>query len=214
MPDPFKPIGYVQVAREGPDSVGSLGGGTGGGGGGGFNWGGAISAVGGLVNAAGEIFGGQANSQALNEEAGGFDQEAAFYGKAADLEGENEVLAGSAGDIKIAQQERTNYGVLSSTESAQAGAGFAMSGSGLDIMRENAQQGHLATQMLGVQKGIDINTYAVQKEAYSASQEQAKAEAAKARSAASSASTGGLLGGIGSAVGSIASLAMMALPFM
>lgn len=173
----------------------------------GFNWGGAIGGVGSLISGVGELFSSSANSAALHSEAQGFNIESNFYQEAASLEAENAQLAGAAGDVKIAQQNRQNYEVRSATEAAQAGAGFKMSGSGLDILRENVEQGQLATGLLGIQKSIDVNTYNIQAESYEAAAQQAQAQAGAAYSSASGAGTGGIFGGIGAVVSGISKFA-------
>lgn len=175
----------------------------------GFNWGGALQGVGSLVSGVGDLFASSAQTSALQTEAGGFNTESNFYQEAASLEAENAQLAEAAGNVKIAQQQRQNYEVRSATEEAQAGAGFAMSGSGLDILRENIQQGQLATGLLGIQKSIDVNTYNIQAKSYEAAAEQAQAQAGAAYASASGAGTGGIFGAIGGVVSGIAKFAGM-----
>lgn len=166
----------------------------------GFDTGKAFGAAGDLFGAVGSAVGGLGAMAAGDANQKGLTQEAGFYGQAADIEGENAILAGAAGDIQIAQQARKNYEVMSGTRAAVAGAGLAQTGSAGDILRENAQQGSLALATLNVQKQINVNAYKVQQEAYQAQQEAADA-------AAQAAAGGGAMGGIGGALGALGSIA-------
>jgi hypothetical protein len=172
---------------------------------GGFDWGGLLKGVGSLVGGAALLLAGNANSQALQDEAQGYQAEGDLFGQAQVLEQQNAVLAGAAGDIQIAQQNSKNYKLASATVGATAGAGFQTGGSFLDVLRENTEQGSLATGMLQVQKGINVNTYNTQAMAYGAEQQQAYAEEAAAKSSAGSTQTGGVLGAIGGVLSAAAS---------
>src|SRR5262249_14319456 len=122
--------------------------GKGGGGGssfGGLSFGGNTDS--GVRGAANGIFSGfRGEDKAQSAAAGkGGDQEAAGL---ADL---NEKYTETATAIKQAQQQRSLELSQGSTEAAVAGSGFEASGSALDLLRDSAQQGALAHQVLGYQ---------------------------------------------------------------
>ncbi len=182
--------------------------------GGGFDIGGAIGAAGDLFKGVGGFLGSKGQQAGLQGEAAGFDAEAQGLFEAANLEAYNAAWAGASGDIQIAQQLRTNYKVASQVQQQEGSAGFNGGGSGGDIMRENAQQGAMATQLLGVQKAINVNTYKIQQTMYNAQGKQALDAAQAARDQASSAGTGGILGGIGGVLGAVSKLAPIAMAFL
>lgn len=86
------------------------------------------------------------------------------------LEGQNYQLAAAYADkeaqytewstaIKQSQQDRELYKSLGQTTADVAGAGFASSGSALDILRESASQGAQARAVLGEQGLITEEGY-------------------------------------------------------
>lgn len=174
-----------------------------------------------LIGAGADLFKGvgnfdaaQGNVAGFGQQATGLDAEAAGFDKAASLEDQNSKYALVSGNIQDIAATRKIYQSMSGSSSDIAGAGFAESGSGLDILRSSAEQGALTHAMIGVQTDITENTYQAQAGAYRSEAEQARSAAAAARARASSAGDAGIMGGLGDALGVAAKVApfvMMAL---
>lgn len=97
--------------------------------------------------------------------------------KADELEqGQDELAAQYAGQeaqfsqqstaIQLAQKNRQATMAMGKTASEVAGAGFAASGSALDIMRSNAQQGALAQAVTSEQGQIQTQGYQEQQQSF------------------------------------------------
>jgi hypothetical protein len=74
--------------------------------------------------------------------------EQGMYQSDASLATQNAQFTQQSTAIKVAQQSRANFQSQSETEANVAGAGFANSGSSLDILANNASQGALTQQVL------------------------------------------------------------------
>jgi hypothetical protein len=120
---------------------------------------GTIDSVGGAVN---DLFAASAHrtkAEGLRIEAKNYDLSSAFS-----LQSEKFTEQSTA--IKQAQTDRENFKMLGGIEADVAGAGFADSGSALDIMRDSASQGAL-TKAIGAEQGlITEEGYKVQAESY------------------------------------------------
>lgn len=162
-----------------------------------------FSDIGGAVS---DIFGGQAQSDALLSTAKGATLEAKNYGMAADLAGKNEQYTEESTALQTLQQERTNYQAYSGAQSDIAGAGFRESGSGLYILQDNARQGQLAISTLQKQGLITEEGYREQAASYQNLQQAALYQAAADRKAAEKAREGGILGGILKGAAAVATL--------
>jgi hypothetical protein len=128
--------------------------------------------------------------------------EAENYDLASDLSLKNARYTEQSTAIKQAQLDRENYKVLGGQAADVAGAGFAASGSALDLMRESASQGAL-TKAVGQQQGlITEEGYQEQAQSY---QNMAKA-ARLAAEAEDNAATGSEITGAIKGVASIATL--------
>ena len=124
------------------------------------------------------------------------------YGLASDLATQNEQFTETSTAIKEAQQQREMMNTLGGVKADVAGAGFAESGSALDIMRESASQGALAHAVLGQQGLITEAGYTEQANSYKLMQEAAN----NAGNAEGNASTfADIMGGI-NAVAAVASV--------
>lgn len=88
------------------------------------------------------------------------------YQDAAQLALQNEQYTKMATAIKEAQIERETSKSLGRTTAEVAGAGFAASGSALDILRESASQGALTRAVAGEQGLITEASYKEQANAY------------------------------------------------
>ncbi len=117
---------------------------------------------------------------------------ASSYTEAAAIAEQNALLAKTATAIQETQESRQIYKVLGKQRADIGGAGFAQSGTALDLLRDSASQGALTKAMTAEQGAITENSYAAQAGMYSG----------LAR-AARSAGTGSEIGGILQAAGGI-----------
>lgn len=132
-----------------------------------------------LGGAVSSLFGAQAASAS-----------ASSYEQAAGIANQNAALVAQQTAIKETQASRQVY-KTGSTQTAQiAGAGFATSGSALDIMRSSASEGALNKALIAQTGAISENSYAEQAGAF-----QGQADAAKSSSTAQT--VGGILQGAG-----------------
>lgn len=99
--------------------------------------------------------------------------EAKNYGLAADLALQNEKFTETSTAIKQAQQQRESMNAYGGVEASVAGAGFAQSGSALDILRDSASQGALTHAVLGQQGLITEAGYTEQAQSYKTMQDAA-----------------------------------------
>lgn len=91
--------------------------------------------------------------------------EQGMYTEAAGFADENVEFTKASTDIKLQQQERENLKLIGGQQADVAGAGFAASGSALDLLRDSASQGSLAKQVLGSQGQITEAGYEEQAKA-------------------------------------------------
>ena len=92
--------------------------------------------------------------------------EQANYLAAAKLADFNAQWTATSTAIKTMQQDRETYKSLGETTADVAGAGFAESGSALDILRDSASQGALAKAVLQEQGQITEAGYKEQAQSY------------------------------------------------
>lgn len=120
---------------------------------------GTINSIGGAVN---DLFAADAHQS----KAKGLRIEADNYDIASDYAEKNQKFVETSTAIKQAQMDREIYKTIGGQQADIAGAGFAASGSALDLMRESAQQGAL-TKAVGAQQGlITEEGYKVQAQTY------------------------------------------------
>jgi hypothetical protein len=134
--------------------------------------------------------------------AAGDRSEATDYGLASDLAGQNEKYTETSTAIKEAQQARQVTMGLGKESADVAGAGFAASGSALDLMHDSASQGALTHAVLGQQGLITEAGYTEQQQAYT----NMKAAANAAADAEDNAATGATIGAVINGVAAVASL--------
>jgi hypothetical protein len=115
-----------------------------------------------LGGAVSDLFGGFADQY----KAAGDRIEAANYRLAAQFADKNVVYTQWATDIKQHQEDRDTTKALGETVADVAGAGFAASGSALDILRDSAAQGALTRAVLGEQGLITEEGYKEQANSY------------------------------------------------
>lgn len=123
-------------------------------------------------------------------------QAAGSYRTSAKYARRNAKLEEESFRIKQAQLGRELFRAQGGQKADIAAAGFKLSGSGIDLVRDSAQQGALAKAALSVQKDIAVNTYTGQADA---AEQSAAAEDTAA---------------IGSFIGTALNVAAFALPFI
>ncbi len=93
----------------------------------------------------------EANAAASGIQSAGYQQEVNAYNIVGGIGEENAKVAGIAGDIKALQENRQLRQTIGAQRADIASAGFANSGSSLDLMRSSVQQGALARQLIRIQ---------------------------------------------------------------
>jgi hypothetical protein len=119
---------------------------------------------------------------ALNVEAAGATAEAGQYGIAGDISAQNAQLAQVSGQLQEYQNTRNLMKTLGAQSAGISAAGFANSGSAVDLARSSLQQGLLQGQVIGTNASIEAGGYF----------QQAAASAAEATAAKSAAATEGI----------------------
>lgn len=143
---------------------------------------------GGIGGAVSSVFGGIGTLQGAK----GFTAAAQFAQKAAQYAAENATIAEATGRIQKLQAQRQIEQQIGGQQADIAGAGFARSGSALDLMRDSAAQGALTKGLIANQAAINVRGY----------QEEAQGKLAEAQSynaqaaAAKTSGIGSILGGI------------------
>jgi len=128
--------------------------------------------------------------------------EARSYTLAAQLAAQNEKFTETSTAIKESQQQREMMNTLGGQQADVASAGFASSGSALDIMRDSAAQGALTHAVLGQQGLITEAGYTEQQKSY----ENMAAAATEAGNAANQAATFSEITGAIKGVAAVATL--------
>jgi len=136
---------------------------------------------GGLGSAASSIFGGIGDLE-----------EGAAYGKAAEYAGQNAELEKQSTDIQEFQAQRKITQTLGGQQAEVASAGFASSGSSLDLLHASAAQGNLTKNLISIQGQVNENGYL-----------EAQAQYKGMADAATMAGIGGIVGGVLGGIGSI-----------
>lgn len=125
--------------------------------------GGAIGAIGGAVN---DLFQSKATAASLRLKAQGNRVEAENYDLAGELSKQNLEFTKQSTAIKQVMTDRQIYQGVGTTQADVGGAGFAASGSALDIMRSGQAQGALTHQVVGQQGLITEAGYDEQTKSY------------------------------------------------
>jgi hypothetical protein len=153
-----------------------------------------------------DIFGGSAKASGLRLKAQGDLVEAGNYDLASTLAKQNEQFTEQSTSIKQLMADRQRYQGIGTETAEIAGAGFAESGSALDLLRSSASQGALQKQLIGQQGLITEAGYNEQATAYTNLAGYARMAASTENSMADTASVmGDITGGLKMAAG-IASL--------
>lgn len=127
------------------------------------------------------------------------------YTEAAGLADQNEKFTEQSTQIKQFQTEREIQKSLGQTTADVAGAGFATSGSALDILRDSASQGSLTKSVMAEQGLITEAGYKEQGDSY----RTMASAAGLAAEAENTAATGDMIAGAIKGVTAIASIAML-----
>jgi hypothetical protein len=160
--------------------------------------GGAVSDLFGGIS---DIFSGDSKAEGLRLKAQGDLAEASNYDLASTLATQNEAYTKESTAIQQAQQERNTYLQIGNQKAQIAGAGFAESGSALDILRDSASQGALAKAVLGQQGLITEAGYQEQAQSYTTMANTARSTAAEEENMANDAEHAGMMGAIGKGIG-------------
>lgn len=118
------------------------------------------------------------NAQGLRLKATGDLAEGQEYDLASSLAAKNVDYTKQSTAIQVAQQERNTMLQIGGQTAAQAGAGFAASGSGLDILADSASQGALAKSVLEKQGLITEAGFQEQADSYTLMANTARTTAA------------------------------------
>jgi hypothetical protein len=129
--------------------------------------------------------------------------EAKNYSLASDLAAQNEKFTETSTAIKEAQQQRSLTQTLGGQQADVAGAGFAESGSALDLLRDSASEGALTHAVLGQQGLITEAGYNEQAASYQNMSQAATAAGNAENKASTFADVTGIIKGV-AAVASIA----------
>lgn len=108
----------------------------------------AASSLGGAVS---DLFGASGSSAA-----------ASSYDQAAQIAAQNEKLSEQQTNIQETQAARQIYQTIGTQQTQVAGAGFASSGSALDLLKSSQSQGALTKAMIREEGDIQANSYAEQ----------------------------------------------------
>ncbi len=119
--------------------------------------------IGGAVN---DIFSSEATASSLRLRGQGDLVEAQNYDAAAVLAKQNENFTEQSTAVKQAMTDRQLYLSTGTEQATIAAGGFQQSGSALDILRSNAQQGALQKQLIGQQGLIQEAGFNEQASAY------------------------------------------------
>ena len=150
----------------------------------------------GFGSAASDLFSGFGAYISSGLKSEGFAAEAANYGMASKLAGENATYAGEAGLAKEVQEKRKQELGIGREVTNIAGNGFTLSGSSLDILRNAHEQAGLETALTQQQTSMNVTGYQEQSAAYKVMQNYAL-DASKTEN------TLGTLGLIGGIVGAV-----------
>ncbi len=117
------------------------------------------------------------------------------YLQAADLALQNEKFTELSTSIKQAQLDRSIYQTIGGEKADVAGAGFAASGSSLDLLRDSASQGALTKAVAGQQGLITEAGYKEQAQSYQNMAEAAQIAADAENNAAKTSTITGIIKG-------------------
>lgn len=118
------------------------------------------------------------SAESLRTKARGDIAEADNYDLAADLAQKNQEYTATSTRIQQAQLDRSVTQTIGGQRASVAAAGFASSGSALDIMRDSASQGALARGVLGQQGAITEAGFAEQAKSFQTMSAAGRATAA------------------------------------
>lgn len=156
-------------------------------------------------NAVNDLFSGFATYEGDETKAEGLETEAQNDTLAAEYAGQEATTAQTNMGVQEYQDIRNLSMAQGRTEAESAGAGFENSGSTLDVLRSNAQQGAIQQAVTEVQGENQIAGYQEQQTAYNNL-------ATYSNEAASSEKDQGIFSAIGSGVGAVMNIGAMFLP--
>ncbi len=142
-------------------------------------------------------------AESLRLKAKGDLAEADQYDLASTLANQNEKYTETSTAIKEAQQARNTTMQIGGEQAAVAGAGFAQSGSALDILADSAREGALAKAALGQQGLITEAGYKEQAQSYTMMANTARTTAAGEENIANETESAGTMAAFGDTAGAI-----------
>lgn len=125
---------------------------------------------------AGKAEAGQARSLRMRGDI--YRTEAEGLDRAASMSGDSLRFSELSTRLQLLQQEREAMKVIGGQQADVAGAGFAASGSALDILRDSAAQAALSRGIIGTQGAIDANVYKAAVDTYTTQAATTRATAA------------------------------------
>lgn len=150
---------------------------------------------GGIGGAVSSVFGGIGTLQGAKAYTVASD----YAKKASQYATENAGIAEASGRVQQLQANRQLLQVIGGQQADVASAGFAKSGSALDLLASSQSQGALTKALLGEQTAINVRGYQEEAQGKLAESAQYAAQA----SAAKTSGIGGIIGGVLKGVGAI-----------
>lgn len=157
-----------------------------------------------ISGAVGDLF----SSEGHKAKAEGDRIEAQNYDLASGLALKNEKFTETSTAIKQSQLDRSIYQTIGGERADVAGAGFAESGSALDLLRDSASQGALTKAVAGQQGLITEASYTEQAQSYT----NMASAARLAANAEDDAATGSLITGAIKGIAGVANIAALFIP--
>lgn len=117
------------------------------------------SATSDILGLTGNAVEGDARARAQEIQAQGATEEEKAYGTAGDIARRNAQLEGIVGDIQGLQQQREVRRTIGEQRAGVAAAGFASSGSSLDLLGSSLRQGYLGKQLIDTQTALSQGGY-------------------------------------------------------
>ncbi len=142
-----------------------------------------------LKSSVSSILGLNADVEAADAKATGYDAEALAYGNVSSIAEQNALIEGVSGEIQGLQLERKLAGTIGEQQAQVAAVGFRSSGSSLDILKSSLQQGYLDQQILQTQTALSIGAYLEESAAAKGQKTAAEAASTAAKSLSSTSAT-------------------------
>lgn len=130
----------------------------------------------------------------------GYRDSAASYSAAAKFAKENADITRESTKLQTESADRAIYKTIGGQAADVAGAGFASSGSALDILADSEAQGKLTLDLIAKQGEINVNGYEMQAKMYRGQAAMATAQAASAENASNASGIASIIHGASAAI--------------